>query len=1487
MPRTSKIFRIFVSSTFADLKHERLILQRYVFPELQQFCEKFGAKLQPIDLRWGVSEEAQLDQKTLQICLNELQKCKELSPRPNFLLLLGNRYGWRPVPVEIKKDQFEHILAYYEATNKLGHSLLTKWYKEDCNSIPVTYCLQKREGKYIDQNEWYAIEESLRLLFDHVIAELSFQENELGSYMVSATEHEIRAGAFQQEGAHDHVFAFFRNIQRLPKDKRAKDFQDFTSEGKINEGARKQLDKLKSDIQAFLPEENIAYYEVGWKETDIDTSYLMEFRDDVLNKLKPIIEKECRDIEHMDVIAVEKEKHKQFGFEQSRNFIGRDDLFTKIEKVLKTTTSLLVICGESGSGKTAFAAELSKRIDQQLESAKLTQRFIGASAFGTNTLELLESILVELKPDESEIIIAQTEIDDLLQLLLDAFDEITKQKPIYIVIDGLDHLTDQYLLPKWFLTQLPEQVHLIVTVAKDCDAYSLLKRIIDQENMFEIGPLSVTEGRKLLEQWLAEWSRTLQANQYKEVIEKFKECPLPLFLKFAFEEAKLWKSYSENVKIEPSISGVINQFLGRISSDSNHGPVLVKNVFGFLAASKSGLEEAELLELLSQSEEVMGDFRSRAKHEYIENSLPPIIWARLFDDLIPYLVEKKENGTLVYSFYHRQLEKRVKEVYLMSDFHRSISNYYDKKPTFLDDNKTLPNIRKISELPFQLYQTRDIANYENILTDFDFLEAKFTAMFSQDLLHDYSLLKELITDEGLLKKRVNDFERFCRIRHDVLLQYPDRLKLFALRMPHATYVFKESEQWYIERETPYIRGGNSNLSKNRFLHIFDIQDDNGSICKLHPNGQHIIVASGELLKVWDIMTGEETFQHHPQIGKINNVSISDEALLASIVGEKGLKVIDLQSYDVFYQKQTQDELLLTDLHINGSCVAVSNADGNVLLINIEDNEELLIKKEDYDGVFTLKWHPTELVIAIWANDEKIYLMDFKEEMESKVLYSEYQLEKYILFPKFYNLSFDEETGLLYASQDYGVTVWDILLASRVNNTVKLPKGNHISNKNVIFSVQYDNQIKVWDVDGFHYLTIDHNYFQTYKYATVQKGILAVITLDGKVVIWDLTKLRKSYSESNVEMINDSFWWVLAPLISGIITNTIINLFEKTFKTFHRENVDIKKGTLNEKILNVSVSPNQSYISTGHLGNFLQIKNIKENSITQFKPHNTEPILYSNWSFDESLIYFGTTQRAWVMTLTGKLKQTIKTENKIVSGSWSPNKNQLLVLYTDGNVSIYDFNLDCTHHLKLEIEAFNKLLNSSWSNRGDHFVICYEQTYLLYEFIESPKLVVKRDNTKKIHKVVWSPDDQLLTFVDYHYETTLVSLNDGEVKSRFDIVSSKEMKKYSTYYNYLTTPINQRIAFLNSIVQGNNKGKYTVCYIRFLPFQLLVSWKDNMKKIAFAYGNWLTVFVLDNGNERIHCYIDDGIHHINWENNNLRVLTGNKLDEEVFVIVDEF
>jgi hypothetical protein len=111
LPQGDHTFRAFVRSTLTDFGPERNALQEGAFPRLQECCERRGCRSQAIDLRWRASREASLDQRTISVCLKEIRRRQHVTPRPNAVALLDQRYGWRPEPAQIPAAEFEQILG--------------------------------------------------------------------------------------------------------------------------------------------------------------------------------------------------------------------------------------------------------------------------------------------------------------------------------------------------------------------------------------------------------------------------------------------------------------------------------------------------------------------------------------------------------------------------------------------------------------------------------------------------------------------------------------------------------------------------------------------------------------------------------------------------------------------------------------------------------------------------------------------------------------------------------------------------------------------------------------------------------------------------------------------------------------------------------------------------------------------------------------------------------------------------------------------------------------------------------------------------------------------------------------------------------------------------------------------------------------------------------------------------------------------------------
>jgi hypothetical protein len=776
-----RTFRVFVSSTFEDFKAERNALQQYVFPRLAELCARSNARFQAIDLRWGVSEEASLDQRAIPICLTEIQHCQRVTPRPNFIALLGDRYGWRPLPARIDGREFTAILkkvpreeAQFLAWAPGQTAGAEGWYRPDLNADPPEYVLRPREvvvpdgatdeqrkaAQDAEYEEWKATEARLRAIVLHAVRELGWREDDMAmaKYVASATEQEIVRGALEADNAAEHVFAFFRSVRGLPADERAQGFCDLAQApgGLVADAdAKARLGALKSKLTALLGDHVLPAYQAAWTGTGITTSHvgdlpgsledclaLLDWPDaphtlcaDVWRSLARVIKSQLDQPETMEATEREITSHAEFGAARRTDFVGRDAVREEIASYLAgSEPGPLALIGEGGSGKSALMAAALKEAADAHPSALSVVRFIGATPASSDGRSLLSSLCHQLARgyggDESAI---PASYDDLAAEFGKQLKQATGERPLMVFLDALDQLgmADPARGLSWLPAQLPGHVRLVVsTLPGDCE--SALRGKHPQPRLLSMDKLTRQEGDTALGLWLGKAGRKLQDSQRQEILDKFEPEGRPLYLKLAFEEARLWHSFTEPVRatLHAGIGGLISgDLFTRLGAPQNHGQTLVARALGYLAASRYGLAEDELVALLSADGEVMADFHARSPRSPDVTQLPVVIWSRLYFDLEPYLSEHAADGATLLTFYHRVLGEAVAERFLAEADgparHSSLADYFRARADPARDGTwSGGSVRGLSELPFHLDGADRLDDLYATLTDFSFLEHK-------------------------------------------------------------------------------------------------------------------------------------------------------------------------------------------------------------------------------------------------------------------------------------------------------------------------------------------------------------------------------------------------------------------------------------------------------------------------------------------------------------------------------------------------------------------------------------------------------------------------------------------------------------------------------------------------------------------------------------------------------------------------------------------
>ena len=328
-----KTFRLFISSTFSDFMQERQVLQEKVFPKIDKYLKENHPEytFQPIDLRWGVSEEAQLDQKTLEVCLNEVKACKHYL-HPNFLIMSGDRYGWVPLPYAIESHEFNFLYNYlYQSSEEKLQNVakyLKYWYKEDINHLnefsETHFVLQMRKDERNNtniadklfkqdfktlnsENEDYNIywadhekimRDGLQKAVKKLIKKNILSEDTEIKYIISATEAEVEEGIFQyleptsaqkemeKENKQlpildkEHIFGFIRDIEKssCKGDKFIVNDDDYKKAQAFKENIKKELINLLS-ISTSQEDNEL-----------LDYNYIDEFTEKITSFLKQQIE---------------------------------------------------------------------------------------------------------------------------------------------------------------------------------------------------------------------------------------------------------------------------------------------------------------------------------------------------------------------------------------------------------------------------------------------------------------------------------------------------------------------------------------------------------------------------------------------------------------------------------------------------------------------------------------------------------------------------------------------------------------------------------------------------------------------------------------------------------------------------------------------------------------------------------------------------------------------------------------------------------------------------------------------------------------------------------------------------------------------------------------------------------------------------------------------------------------------------------------------
>ncbi|RVE74155.1 hypothetical protein OJAV_G00038410 [Oryzias javanicus] len=757
----SNMIRVFLSATITDMSSERKALLEKAFPEVLLFCRRLGLVFEVVDLHWGIRNDPFGDHKACEISLQEIQMCKRLSAGPNFVALLGNRYGHRALPRLIPEKQFELYLSKLSKTPE-GVKQLQQWFRKDTNALPPTYVLQPITAHFPyycdlrpeseqqhkrDVDSWRFTENQLLQLLRSAASEAEAAGEipaELKrSFYTSVTEQELEQGLWIGDNP-PNALLFLSEQKVKERPKRLAKFMEATANGLLDPEAQKLLTELKSKLSA-TSQNSLNIHCVELSRGSIDpkrkehAQYLDILCQQFVSQMKARIEAAVsssrtgrwrklwgsteEDEDKLPLVLEEAKQHSIMSAELCKGLHGREGILGKICLTMwesgQKRHSPLVVHGAAGMGKTALLCKVVQEVQQVLEARVVVViRFLASHHPQRPDLDqVLHSACLQvssacgLAPPTPMTASSLTELQQFFRNILE---EASQQGcTLLIVFDALEQLAEQHHTHKlhWLPTSLPPKVHLLVSMDTCSEAFVNMRLKTDSlENFFEVERLSRDEGERIMESHLRASQRTLTPEQKDVALQNFTSTGCPLHLKLILSAVQNWTSFTPltDQLLGANTEEVMSQLLQKL--EHKHGKALVGRALGYIALAREGLLEAELHDILSLDDDVISEVY-RYTHPPTPSliRLPPLLWAQLKRDLKDHLEERWTNGVVTNAFNSRRFSEVVLGHYLTSErqgrCHKILGEYFlgrwsgKLKPVALPGLSLLLSDRKVPPQP--------------------------------------------------------------------------------------------------------------------------------------------------------------------------------------------------------------------------------------------------------------------------------------------------------------------------------------------------------------------------------------------------------------------------------------------------------------------------------------------------------------------------------------------------------------------------------------------------------------------------------------------------------------------------------------------------------------------------------------------------------------------------------------------------------------------
>ncbi|NXK54667.1 NWD2 protein, partial [Chauna torquata] len=650
------------------------------------------------------------------------EKCNPCFPA-NTQGLLGEKYGNIRIPGEVESAEFEMILdAAVEA--KLETRILEEWYCRDENAVPPAYYLRPKSemlksyqntmessSNSMNENKWQDISEEIKKIFKTAVKLLyekgKMKHSQAKRYLSSAIEDELDFALGKQTPA--FLKKCIANIERFVKIPEMGKYMDVVhTAGRFlrDPEAHEKLIKLRDEfIPTIVASSNLRVYtsvthcdmKLGYSQ-EVENHYIeglgKQFYEDMIDIIQATVQQNF-DTE-TDLLYDEVLQHSSLCKTYSTFYEYRCEALNIVHKYVLPSKighiNPLIIYGGPCTGKTLLLAEVTKKAYSWLQEEMgpdsdpvVVIRFLGSTETSTDLKNILQSICEQLAVNYRCLIQSYPKkIHDLRDLFINLLNESSFHRPLVIILDALEQLTDSDDARKlwWLPIHLPRSVRIILSTLPN--KHGILQKlrclIHEEDNYIELTARDRKMCSQVLKHQLLRVKRKVTSGQQIYVNEAFSKCTLPMFVNLTFREVKNWRSHKD--VDESSLCVTVHESIEQLfwSLENKCGSRLLSRALGYITMSKSGLSEMELEDILALDNSVTYEL-SESVRESNPVRIPYIYIARLKEGLQGYLIERQVKNVTLLLWANRHLQLIAQKLYLnneedLREMHTVMAEYF-------------------------------------------------------------------------------------------------------------------------------------------------------------------------------------------------------------------------------------------------------------------------------------------------------------------------------------------------------------------------------------------------------------------------------------------------------------------------------------------------------------------------------------------------------------------------------------------------------------------------------------------------------------------------------------------------------------------------------------------------------------------------------------------------------------------------------------------